>query len=222
MTGWGYFLIAYCVVALGTFAPVLIAILKKIDLKEAQFSFSDSPYFSNETKVNLEQHYSRLNGTLVFWKNNAAKYGRFHHYSIGWTIVGGICIPFLAQAINADPWSKWTLTIISAHVAVLYVAQKGFKVEQNFKNYRLGESEYYDIRRRLLDQPYRLGTDEREQVDNYFTLVETLRQDMRTREVDGIASFDETDRRARETGQRGKEHGQNARNAPRPPHSPTA
>jgi hypothetical protein len=181
-----------------TFAPVAWAVAKKVDLKSARFSFTDCPNFSNEGKVKLEQHYDRLQGTLVFWKNKAEMYGRFHHYSIAWTIIGGISLPFLTQAITADPWSKWMLTIISAHVALIFVAQKGFKIEQNYKNYRLGESEYYDIRRRLMDQPDRFGENEKEQIDRYFTLVESIRHDMRTREVDGIASFDEIDQKSKD------------------------
>ena len=139
----------------------------------------------------MEQHYDRLKGTLIFWKNNASKYGNFHHYCVAWTILGGISIPFLAQAITGDTFSKWSLTIISAHVAILYVSQKGFKVEQNFKNYRLGESQFYDLRRRLLDMPHKLGNSENEQVRHYFELVEAIRADMRVREVDGIASFED-------------------------------
>ena len=196
---WSVFLFCYIGLAFITFAPVIWAAAKKVNLKNAKFSFSDSPSFSDEGKIKLEQHYDRLQGTLVFWKNKAEMYGNFHHYSIGWTIIGGISLPILAQAITADPWSKWTLTIISAHVALIFVAQKGFKVEQNYKNYRLGESEYYDIRRRLLDQPHRFGEAEPEQIDRYFTLVESMRHNMRTREVDGIASFDEIDQRAKES-----------------------
>ena len=191
MNGWAIFLLSYCAVALITFVPVGRAILKRVNLNEANFSFAHSPHFSEENRTLLEQHYDRLKGTLIFWKNNASKYGHFHHYCVAWTILGGISIPFLAQAITGDPYSKWSLTIISAHVAVLYVAQKGFKVEQNYKNYRLGESEYYDLRRRLLDMPHKLGETEKEQIRRYFELVEAIRADMRIREVDGIASFDD-------------------------------
>jgi len=192
---WAISLLFYAGLALVTFLPVVWAAAKKVNLKNAKFSFTDSPSFSKEGKVKLEQHYDRLQGTLVFWKNKAEMYGYFHHYSIGWTVLGGISLPFLAQALTVDPWSKWTITTISAHVALIFVAQKGFKVEQNYKNYRLGESEYYDIRRRLLDQPHRFGDTEQEQIDRYFTLVESMRHDMRTREVDGIASFDEIDQK---------------------------
>ncbi|MDX8347317.1 hypothetical protein SLH49_04885 [Cognatiyoonia sp. IB215446] len=162
-----------------------------MNLKEANFTFSHSPHFSEENRELFEQHYDRLKGTLVFWKNNAAKYGNFHHYCVAWTILGGISIPFLAQAITGDPFSKWSLTIVSAHVAVLYVSQKGFKVEQNYKSFRLGESEFYDLRRRLLDMPHKLGENESDQIKNYFEQVEAIRSDMRLREVDGIASFED-------------------------------
>lgn len=181
----------YCAVAGFTFVPVGRAILKRVNLNEANFSFSHSPHFSEANRILLEQHYDRLKGTLIFWKNNASKYGHFHHYCVAWTILGGISIPFLAQAITGDPFSKWSLTIISAHVAVLFVSQKGFKVEQNYKNYRLGESEFYDLRRRLLDMPHKLGATEEEQIKNYFEMVEAIRLDMRVREVDGIASFED-------------------------------
>ena len=197
LTGWQFSLLLYIILALTSFSPVLYAAFKKLNLKDAQFSFEDSPHFSEEAKILLTQHYSRLLGTLVYWKNKAAMFGYFHHYSIAWTIVGGISLPFLTQAIGEDPWSKWTLTVISAHVALIFVAQKGFKVEQNFKNFRLGESEYYDIRRRLLDQPQRFGKSEKEQLDSYFSLVESVRHEMRIREVDGIASFDEIDQASR-------------------------
>lgn len=191
MNGWAIFLMLYCAVALLTFVPVGRAILKRVNLNEANFSFSHSPHFSEMNRTLLEQHYDRLKGTLIFWKNNASMYGHFHHYCVAWTILGGISIPFLAQAITGDPFSKWSLTIISAHVAVLFVSQKGFKVEQNYKNYRLGESEFYDLRRRLLDMPHKLGDTEEEQIKRYFELVEAIRADMRVREVDGIASFED-------------------------------
>lgn len=191
MNGWAIFLFLYCAVALITFLPVGRAILKRVNLNEANFTFSHSPHFSEENRILLEQHYDRLKGTLIFWKNNASKYGHFHHYCVAWTIIGGISIPFLTQAITGDPFSKWSLTIISAHVAVLFVSQKGFKIEQNYKNYRLGESEFYDLRRRLLDMPHKLGANEDEQIKRYFELVEAIRADMRIREVDGIASFED-------------------------------
>jgi hypothetical protein len=77
------------------------------------------------------------------------------------------------------------------HVALLSAIHKGFKVEQNYKNYRIGESEYFDLRRRLLDQPYLLSKESEDQIDVYFSTTEAIRRDMRVKEVDSIASFED-------------------------------
>jgi hypothetical protein len=191
MNWWGVFLVCYIAAAVLSLIPTIKAALKRIDLKEAQFSFKESPNFSDEAKKVLEQHYSRLQGTLVFWKNNAAKYGNFHHYCIFWTIFGGIIVPILTQAITEDPYSKWALTVISAHVALLYALHKGLKIEDNYQNYRMGESEYYDIRRKLLDRPKTFGDNEESQINEYFQQVEFVRKEMRNREVGAVPSIDE-------------------------------
>lgn len=139
MTGWQLFSTFYGVAALVSFYPVAKAMLKKFNLQEAAFSFKDSPHFSEEEIIKLEQHYSRLQGALVFWKNCAAKYGFLHHYCIFWVIVGGISTPTLIQSIDSgDSPVKWAVTGISIHVALLSAVHKGFKVEQNYKNFRLG------------------------------------------------------------------------------------
>jgi len=191
MNYWAIFLSLYVLAASWTFWPIIKAIRKKVNLDEAVFSFKDCEHFTDKNKVRLEHHFDRLRGTLVFWKNTAAKYGRFHYYSMAWTIAGGISIPVLAQAITSDPYSKWSLTVISTHIAILYVSQKGFKVEHNYKSFRLGESDFYDLRRKLLDMPKQLGETEEEQILKYFELVAEIRENMRLREVDGIPSFDE-------------------------------
>ncbi len=188
---WAIALTAYVATAAISLLPTIKAVFKKIQLAEAAFGFQECVNFSEENRDRLQQHYSRLQGTLVFWKNTAAKYGRFHYYCVFWTILGGISVPILAQAITDDPYSKWLLTIVSGHLAILYVSHRTFKAEQNFKAFRLGESRYYDLRRTLLDSPERLGDTEEAQIQNYFDETALLREEMRIREVDGIASFED-------------------------------
>lgn len=194
MSSWIIFIVIYSGLAIASFLPVAKAMLRKFSLNEARFSFSDCPNFSEKAKLRLEQHYSRLQGTLVFWKNTAEKYGHLHHYCIFWIIVGGIAIPVLIQSIDSGQnqgFVKWIVTAISVHVAILSAIHKGFKVEQNYKNYRLGESDYYDLRRRLLDQPYKIADSEEEQINRYFSDTEIIRRDMRNREIDSTASFED-------------------------------
>ena len=90
-------------------------------------SFSESA-FSDKAKARLEQHFSRLRGTLAFWKREATRNSRFHYYCLWWTIFSASIMPFLTQAISpSDAASKWFLTIIAAHIALLLSSIGGSK-----------------------------------------------------------------------------------------------
>lgn len=112
MNIWLIASIAYFSLALVTFLPTLRAIIKKIKLYPSGSSFKESPHFSDKAKTLLEQHYSRIQGTLLFWKNEANKYTRFHFYCLGWTIPSATLIPIITQLIDSSPYSKTFLTII--------------------------------------------------------------------------------------------------------------
>lgn len=188
---WYLFSLLYISVAILTFIPTLLAILKKVELHPGGSSFHESTHFSDETKQSLEQHYTRIMGTLVFWKNQAEKYRRFHYYCLCWTIPASILIPILTQYISQDVYSKMLLTIISTHTAVLLAFHRGFKVDRNFRSFRHGESEFYDTYRRLLDRPLTFGLNEKEQIDKYFSDVETIRKFVRNAETDNLPTVDD-------------------------------
>ena len=125
-------------------------------------------------------------GTLGFWKKQADIYKRFHYYALGWVIPSSVLVPFLAQAITEDPYSKWFLSVVAALSAILLSFHKWLKVEQNFKAFRNGESAYYDLRRRMLDRPSSFGESEIEQLDEYFSAVEAIREKVRDAEIDNF------------------------------------
>ena len=154
-------------------------------------SFEVSAYFSEEEKKLLKQHYSRIQGTLGFWKNQAEKFKNFHYYSLFWTIPSSIMIPIIIQASNSSNFSKILLTIISTHTAILLAFHRGFKVEDNFKAFRLGESEFYDTYRRLLDRPSAFGGTHEEQIQNYFKQVEEIRKYVRNAETDNFPTVED-------------------------------
>jgi hypothetical protein len=54
------------------------------------------------------------------------------------------------------------------------------------KSFRLGESEFYDLYRRLLDQPKLFGENEDQQIERYFTEVEQVRRLVRSSETDSL------------------------------------
>jgi hypothetical protein len=153
MDGWPAALVVYAAAAVITFVPVARNLLMPVTLHPGGDSFADSQHFSPAAQTALTQHYSRIQGTLSFWKLQAAKYKSFHTYSLIWITISTVSVPFLAQAVSADKWSKWLLTIVGAYAALLFALVRAFRVEANYKAFRHGESEFYDTYRRMLDLP---------------------------------------------------------------------
>jgi len=78
---------------------------------------------------------------------------------------------------------------MSTHAALLIGFHKAFKVEKNFQSFRLAESEFYDLRRDLLDNPEHFGKDEKEQVDTFLKKIRLLRINARKKEIDNTPSL---------------------------------
>jgi hypothetical protein len=192
MNIWLVCILIYVALATLTFVPTLRAIFRRVQLFDGGASFKDSTYFSEDAVAKLMQHESRIQGTLLFWKNEANKYKQFHYYTLIWTTFSSTLIPILAQAITEDFFSKLLITIISGHIALLLAFHRAFKVDKNFQAFRQGESEFYDLRRRLLDRPHTLGANEKKQLDTYFEQVEIIRKFVRNAETDNFPVLDTT------------------------------
>jgi hypothetical protein len=189
---WLIAIAVYLVLAFSTFMPVLKILLKQVALHPGGPAFQESPHFSDAAKVKLTQHYDRLRGSLGYWKNQAEKFRSFHRYCMGWTITAAVLVPILAQAIGNDGVSKWLLTIVSVHGSLLVGMAKGFRVEQNYKAFRAGESEFYDLYRRFLDTPDEYGEDEEERLKTYFSQVELIRRTARLAELDNLPTIEDS------------------------------
>jgi hypothetical protein len=191
-SNWEAAIITYSLLALLTFVPVLKAMLKKVKLHPGGDSFKQSRHFTTENIELLEQHYSRINGTLVFWKNKAEWHKRFHYYTLCWTIPVSILIPIITQYIDTTAASKLFLTIISTHTALLWGFHRALKVENNFKAFRNGESDFYDLYRKLLDRPQSFGNTQEMQIEKYFIEVEKIRKMVRMSETDNLPIIEDT------------------------------
>lgn len=165
--------------------------LKKVKLHPGGETFSESPYFTDANKKLLQQHFTRLHGTLVFWKNKAEWHKRFHYYTLFWTIPVSILIPIITQTVDTTFEAKLFLTIISTHTALLIAFHRALKIENNFKAFRHGESEFYDLYRRLLDRPISFGATEEKQLETYFIEVENIRRAVRIAETDNLPMIDD-------------------------------
>lgn len=191
MTPWTISIFSYIGLALVSFIPVVIAMLKKVKLHPGGETFSESPYFTDANKKLLQQHFTRLHGTLVFWKNKAEWHKRFHYYTLFWTIPISILIPIITQTVDTTFEAKLFLTVISTHTALLIAFHRALKIENNFKAFRHGESEFYDLYRRLLDRPKSFGDSEEKQIETYFIEVENIRRAVRIAETDNLPMIDD-------------------------------
>ena len=186
MNNWELLIFIYVSIACLTFIPVLIAILRKVKLKPGGDSFESNIHFNENNKKLLSAHYSRITGTLIFWKNKSEWNKRFHYYTLLWSIPVSILIPIITQSIDNSYSSKLFLTIISSHIALLIGFHRALKIENNFKAFRHGESEFYDLYRRIQDRPKSFGNTEEEQIDKYFIEAENIRRYVRNAETDNF------------------------------------
>jgi len=195
MSTWLMALLVYLFVAFLTLVPVVRAWLVPVTLNPGGPGFDEATYFSEAARLRLSQNYERIKGTLAFWKHEATKYERTHIYWMLWIIVLSVSVPVLTQVTRTygaeDNFSGIFLTIATTHIALITSLHKFFKVEPNFKAFRLGESEFYDTYRRLLDTPNTFGQTEDQQVEKYFELVSLIRKGVRGAETDTYAGLEE-------------------------------
>jgi hypothetical protein len=191
MSAWTIANLMYVSLVIVTAIPLLLVIVRRVPLHPGGASFEESNTFSEEGKARLTQHYSRMAGTLGFWKKQATIYRNLHYYTLCWTIPSSVAIPFLIQAITTDPASRWLATIVSGFTAVQLAFHRALKVDANYKAFRQGESDFYDTYRRLLDRPASFGKTEADQIDAYFDAVENLRKYIRNAEIDNLPSVEQ-------------------------------
>tara|TARA_R110002074_G_scaffold170431_1_gene332743 strand:- start:1297 stop:1911 length:615 start_codon:yes stop_codon:yes gene_type:complete len=189
---WLLSIYCYTAFAILTLLPSLDALFWKVPLNPGGISFDKTSAFSTEARTRLSEHYSRLEGTLGFWKKRATFFTRFHYYCFIWTIFSAWAVPLLsaiAPQTNA-PASKWLLVVVSSHVALALSFHRGLKISENMKAFRHGESDFYDLYRRLMDRPTAFGVSESEQLDKYFSEVENIRKFVRSAETESIPDIE--------------------------------
>ncbi len=184
-------IIIYTALALGTLIPTLWAILFKVNLHGGGAGFRESLYFSDKAKTLLDQHWTRIIGTLLFWKRMATIYMRYHYYCISWTLISSWLVPLIAIHSGDCNQTRWLIVVVSSHVALALSFYRAFNVGENMKAFRLGESEFYDLYRRLLDRPQDFGKNEACQIEAYFRQVESVRRRVRRAEIWCLSSGDD-------------------------------
>lgn len=110
MNAWDIAAITYGAVAILTLLPALVPMLHAVKLHPGGASFDQVSHFSEPEKKRLSDHYSRLLGTLGFWKKNATIYKRFHYYCVCWTLIF-----IMACSFTRDSWSAGSTTVAHRH-----------------------------------------------------------------------------------------------------------
>jgi hypothetical protein len=192
---WAIALIVYAVLALVSLIPVIKAALGQVEPHSGGPGFEASSHFKDddEAREQLIQNFGRMRGTLGFWKKQATKYERMHIYCMIWLIILSAVVPVLTLKVpeTHNRFAQALLTAAALHVSIISGVHKFFKVEVNFKAFRQGESEFYDIWRRMLDDPRSFGNTVEEQLAQYFKEVSLVRKQVRNAETDTYAGLEE-------------------------------
>ncbi len=204
----------YVALALASFIPVWRAARRKVtkqdvdnSLSKAKETITDARPFDrldDRAKEVMVLNFERLAGTLVFWKFEAEKYRTAHLYCLFWTIPSAVLIPILTQAAVGSSSGTTLVTVISAFTAILLAFHKGLKIEENYRAFRHGESEFYDLFRRILDRPKAFGSDSQAQLESYLIETETIRRFVRHAETNNMATLDEARQILKGTGKDAK------------------
>jgi hypothetical protein len=182
-----YFLIAFI-----TLIPVLAAMVKKKKkFKPRPDPFGDARDLGVGMKERLNDHFSRIEGALHYWNNRAEWNRRFHYYTLCWTLSISIVIPVMVTFVDIESYAKIFIILISLHSALLLAFHRALKIENNYKAFRYGKSEFCDIYRRMLDNPGSFGKNSDEQLNAYFAESERIRKFMRSAEIDNFPGLEE-------------------------------
>jgi len=133
---------SYLALSLITLIPTIKNVLVGVKLNPGGASFDECQHFNEKNKKRLSDHYSRLMGTLGFWKKKAESYTSFHYYSVIWTILSAWAVPIIAslspETEATTNFSKYLIVLVSGHVALVLSFHKGLKVADGMKAFRHG------------------------------------------------------------------------------------
>jgi hypothetical protein len=178
--GWWQAGVAVLAVSIAaTLAPILFSFLNFGDLNAPGNWFSTASQLGAE-KARVEDHYSRIQGTLRFWKNKAAAYHRLHLARVYWSLLSAVALPVLVQHFDrTNKWSVLFMTILTTWTGLVVALAYTFKAEEKYQGLRQQESDFYDVSRQLLDSATPADPELREKVNKYIETVSSIRRTAR-------------------------------------------
>jgi hypothetical protein len=105
-----------------------------------------------EFRSRLISHYTRIEGTLKFWKTKAAAHQRLYNAQVLWATLSGVALPVLVQYFHKSThWPTLFLTILTTWNGVLLALSFTLNSRELYRGFRQQESDFYDESRRLLN-----------------------------------------------------------------------
>ena len=142
---------ALCVAIVGTIVPIVWGFSGYAVLNSSGDWF-DSVDELSEFKTRLMSNYSRIRGTLIYWKSKAGAHQRLYYAQVLWGSLTGISLPVLIQFFDkASEWPTLFLTILTTWNGVLLVLAYTLQSRELYRGFRQQESDFYDESRRLLN-----------------------------------------------------------------------
>jgi hypothetical protein len=160
-----------------TIVPIVVSFLGISRLNPQERWFDTADYLGPQ-KERVEDHFSRMVGTLMYWKSKAAAHYRLHLARVVWSLASAVSLPVLIQRYEPDnAWSVIFMTMLTTWTGFVVALAYTLKSEEKYQGFRQQESDFYDVSRRLLDSA-RGKTDEdlRTQVDQYIREVNEVRK----------------------------------------------
>ncbi|MES2328183.1 MAG: hypothetical protein V4539_01185 [Bacteroidota bacterium] len=159
-----------------TTIPIIFAFRKKIKLDKPKFWFKEAD-FLGDLRVRLIATEGRIQGTLIYWKNQAAAHRILHTANIFWGLIASVSLPVLVQFYDKnDAWASSFMTVMTFWTGLIFAISYTLKSESKYQGFRATESDFYDITRQLLDTPERDEEKLEQLVNDYIKTVEEIRK----------------------------------------------
>jgi len=122
-------------------------------------------------------HYSRIIGTLQFWKSKAIAHYRLHLARVIWSLLSGVTLPVLVQFYDKTiPSAVLFMTIYTTWTGFIIVLAFTLRSEEKYQGFRQQESDFYDKSRELLDFAKNNAPNLEKKVDEYIETINQIRK----------------------------------------------
>lgn len=159
-----------------TMVPIVWSFLGHATLHPPGDWFDSSEELS-EHRARLISHYTRIKGTLEYWKSRANAHKRLYFAQILWSCLSGVLLPVLIQFFEkTSHWPTVFLTMLTVWNGVLLVFVYTLGSRELYQGFRQQESDFYDQSRRLLNEARHDDPKLHEKVEEYMSIVDRIRQ----------------------------------------------